>query len=330
MHSAFCILHSAFAAVRHSALLLLLCAGLAPAGAADTREYLPLFRYDASKALSIKEHRVSTRGKVSERDISFASAKGGRVTAFLLVPEGKGPFPALLFMHGATGSRRTLLPGARLMCEAGAVCLLIDAPYCGDRAEMGKRFGDMRKPEEMRDNIIHLVVDLRRAIDVLLARPDVDPKRLGFVGSSMGGAIGGLLAGVDKRIAAYALLAATGNWQDAVTKSSHPMARLARATTSREKLEKAVRVLACVDPIHYIGDAAPSALLFQIGRKDTTVPVECADAYQQAGSNPKTCKWYDDGHSLNVQAFMDRAAWFREKIGLGAVAEPESNDGLNH
>ena len=31
VHSAFCILHSAFAAVRHSALLLLLCAGLAPA-----------------------------------------------------------------------------------------------------------------------------------------------------------------------------------------------------------------------------------------------------------------------------------------------------------
>jgi len=43
-------------------------------------------------------------------------------------------------------------------------------------------------------------VDLRHAVDVLLARLDVDPRRLAYVGSSFGGTRGGLPAAVEDRI----------------------------------------------------------------------------------------------------------------------------------
>jgi hypothetical protein len=42
---------------------------------------------------------------------------------------------------------------------------------------------------------VQLIIDLRRAIDLLGGRPDVDPQRIAYLGVSYGGAMGGLLAG---------------------------------------------------------------------------------------------------------------------------------------
>jgi cephalosporin-C deacetylase-like acetyl esterase len=195
---------------------------------------------------------------------------------------------------------------------------------------MGKRLVDINKPERMKAGVIQSVIELRRGVDLLLARPDVDRKRVAYIGSSLGGSIGGILAGVEKRVAAYALLIASGSWHEAALKSRHPLARLARMGMSKADMEKAAAVLADVDPIHYIGHAAPAALLFQNGRRDTTVPGECAQEYQDAGSQPKQCKWYPSGHELDINAFVERAQWLREKVGIGPVTKPSRNDGLNH
>ena len=45
-----------------------------------------------------------------------------------------------------------------------------------------RRLQDWVHPERTRDGLIQTVVDMRRGVDVLLARPDVDPQRLGFYG----------------------------------------------------------------------------------------------------------------------------------------------------
>ena len=40
----------------------------------------------------------------------------------------------------------------------------------------------------------------------LIARDDVDPERLGYVGHSLGATWGGALAGVEKRVKAFVLM----------------------------------------------------------------------------------------------------------------------------
>lgn len=306
-------------------------AACAAPGGDDHARRAALFAYDASQPLDVQVRSSRRYGAIEEQDLTFASPKGGRVTAYLLVPvEARGPFAGIILMHGATGDRRSLRRGARLLCAAGAVCLLPDAPYCGERAEAGKRLVDITRPDEMREGVIRTVVELRRAIDLLLARPDVDPKRLGFIGSSLGGAVGGILAGVERRIAAYALLSASGSWHEAALKSTHPIARLLRFSLSKQAIARAAAVLEPVDPIHFVPHAAPAALLFQNGRRDTTIPADCAQAYQDAGSEPKECRWYDAGHELNIAAFMDRAQWLQKHLGIGPVETPTRLDGLNH
>ena len=50
-------------------------------------------------------------------------------------------------------------------------------------------------------------VNLRRGADLLLARQDVDPRRLAYVGHSCDASAGGFLSGVDKRFKAFVIMA---------------------------------------------------------------------------------------------------------------------------
>src|SRR2546425_10340524 len=48
---------------------------------------------------------------------------------------------------------------------------------------------------------------MRRVADLLLARKDVDQKRLAYVGHSYNASVGGFLSGIDKRFKAFVLMA---------------------------------------------------------------------------------------------------------------------------
>jgi hypothetical protein len=71
-----------------------------------------------------------------------------------------------------------------------------------------------------------------------------------------------------------------------------------------------------IEPIHYVGCAAPAALLLQNGTLDAMVPPADGLRYQEAGSDPKTIRWYATGHGLPLQALRDQAAWLSGQIGI--------------
>ena len=56
-----------------------------------------------------------------------------------------------------------------------------------------------------RDAVIQWTQDLRRSIDYLETREDIDRERLGFFGFSWGGAMGGLIPAVESRLKASVL-----------------------------------------------------------------------------------------------------------------------------
>jgi dienelactone hydrolase len=162
---------------------------------------------------------------------------------------------------------------------------------------------------------VQLIVDWRRGVDLLLSRKDVDPHRLAYVGHSYGGAMGGLLAGVEKRLKAYALVVGDGGLVShfkAGDGEPNPLPRLRKATR-----ERWLAAMEPIEPLHWVGRATPARLLFQNGRRDRIVPETSSRAYQAAGSEPKTLKWYDADHFLNDQATRDRHLWLAEQVGIG-------------
>jgi dienelactone hydrolase len=286
-------------------------AASSPATANDN--LLKLFGYDPSAPLDPQVGSSEKRQGYTLQQLTYASPKGGRVPAFLLIPDGRGPFPGVLLLHGMPSSARGMLPEAERLARLGAISLAITAPFARSH-RIGVQ-GGLNFDERDRDEQIQLIIDLRRGVDLLLSRPDVAKDRLGFVGISYGGAQGGLFAGVETRIKAYALVVGDGGLVSHFTGSNDRNAGYLKSLPP-ERVKRWLAIMEPIEPIRWVGRAAPAHLLFQNGRSDTKVPPADGRAYQEAGSEPKKLLWYDAEHGLNGEAVRDRYTWLAEQIGI--------------
>lgn len=303
-------------------VLLALLAFLPSAQAQEFRfeDAARLFDYDAKQPLDIQERSVLERDGVRIIDLTYASPKGGRVTAYLVVPPGKGPFAGIVFGHWGPGTRTEFLPEAELYAQAGVESILVDYPWVRP-APWYRGVPNPTKPEQDRDTYIQAVVDLRRAIDLLASRADVDPKRIAYVGHSYGAQWGAILAAVDRRIKTAVLVGGTPDLAAIWLDNDDPALEQFRAGFSKEQLKKYVEVNSVLDAIRYVPHARPVPLLFQFARFERFFSQAAMDRYYRAASEPKQVKWYDTGHDLNdIQTLLDRAAWLHEQIGMKPVS----------
>jgi dienelactone hydrolase len=264
------------------------------------------FDYDAKARLDVQEGAVAAGDAAAVRELTYLKLAGGRNGATLVTPTAKGRHPAVLFVHwydsDAPNSNRTqFLDEAVELAGSGAVSLLIDTMWSDV-----KWFGT-RNPAEDLPNSIAQVKELRRALDLLASRPEVDPKRIACVGHDFGAMYGSLLGVSDRRVSAYVLIAGTKSFSDWY---------LLGRKLEGEAREAVVRELAPLDPARRVAAIAPSPVLFQFGARDPYVPAPAADAFFAGARDPKEVRRYDCGHEMNAAAAADRVAWLKAKLGL--------------
>lgn len=270
---------------------------------------LDLFSYDRSQPLSFESQSDGVRNGVESKTISFASPKGGRATGVLFVPEGPGPFAGIVLMHGMPGAARQMERQAVELATRGAVVIAIDAPWA--------RAGNVILWDS-RDsaNQVQLIVDLQRAVDVLLARDDVDSARLAYVGVSYGGAMGGLFAGVERRLATYVLRVGDGGLIAHFTGAEDPPTPPGLSDAAWHAWRTAMEP---IEPIRFVG-RSNAPIFFQNGEQDRLVPPADARAYHAAAGGNKKISWYPAGHGLDQQATLDMYDWLHQKVGLRVMA----------
>lgn len=268
-----------------------------------------LFDYDRELPLDIQ--KVSRRGEdgLSIIEITYASPKGGRVPATLIVPSGSGPFAGIV-MQRSMG-----LEFGMQYADCGAVVVYVDPPSF--RVENAGERGILTFTEQDRDEQIQLIIDLRRAIDLLTARPDVDPERIAYLGVSYGGAMGGLLAGIEDRLQAYVLIVGDGGL---VTHVTNPVDLTQPPTEFHQEYEAWIDDMWPIEPIHFVSHASPSPLLFQNALHDQYTNVDDAILYQETANEPKQVIWYDSTHwPLPDEVVSDSATWLQQFIGPGEL-----------
>ena len=271
-----------------------------------------VFGYDARAPLDVRVRSSRDVGDVSVREITYASPKGGRVPAIVIAPVAKGPFAGLILQHGLPGRGADMAAAGEDFARLGAVVVLIDAPF-------DRRPGEpIRFDERDRTEQIQLIVDLRRAVDLLRARDDVDPDRIGYLGVSYGGAMGGLLAGVEHRIGAFVLRVGDGGLVEHFGSRDDSGGSLPPMSPARRK--RWLAAMRPIEPLRWVREAT-APLLFQSGRQDDVVPPPDARRYQAAAPEPKEVRWYDSGHFLPPEADCDAAAWLAREIGTSRQHE---------
>src|SRR5881227_4336168 len=221
------------------------------------------FDYDAKAPLGLTEVGVEHRAAADVHDITYASPRGGCVPAYLVVPKGRGPFAAVIWGHwywqnSSMRNRKEFLDEAISLAPAGVVSLLTDGPIARPGHVESK---DLLNEKDIAD-LVQQVVDMRRGVDLLLARRDVDPKRVAYVGHSYNAVAGAILSGVERRFKAFVLMA--GTMSDEVTMKT-PEYQAYRQKVGPEKLDAFAAKYSWTDQGKYVSHAAPAIVFLQYG-----------------------------------------------------------------
>lgn len=270
---------------------------------------LATFAYDRAAAYDPVLQPIGTQPGVAIYELSFRSPRGtGRATGLLFVPEGAGPFAGLLLQHGLPGNAEQMAGYAAVLARHGAVVVALDAPFAR-RGGSPVRFSEGDSAEQ-----VQLMTDLQRAVDLLVARPDVDAGRLGYLGISYGGAMGALFVGIERRLRTGILVVADGGLVSHFTGPEDGGGTLAGLACAERR--RWLESMIPIEPIKYVGFAPPTPLLLQSGRQDSLVPPRDAELLHAAVRDPRTIRWYDAGHGLTAQAARDRLSWLHEHLGM--------------
>lgn len=160
-------------------------------------------------------------------------------------------------------------------------------------------------------------MDLRRGIDLLLARPDVDPNRLAYVGHSYGAQWGSVLSAVNKRMKTSVLMAGVAECSDIMLLSNDPGMVDFRESQPAGQLEKYCQITDDIDAIHFVGHAAPVPCCFSLPILSSTLTKLRWITMSPLRLEPKKVLYYDTGHDLSdPQALEGRYDWLVKHIGL--------------
>jgi pimeloyl-ACP methyl ester carboxylesterase len=267
-------------------------------------EFLDLYDYESTKPFDVQEVNVQEKDGATVRTISYAGPTD-RITAFFVVPEGDGPFPAVLFMPGAPGARYTFFTESIELAKRGIASLSPDPPYSRPPIKDVVEFTPKDK-----DGIVQEVVEMRRAIDLLVSRDEIDRRRLGYVGFSWGGSLGAIFAAVERRVGSFVLMSAIPR----LSADMHQLGEERGATGDLNAYEEAMKP---IDAVNYLPHAAPNALFLQFGKEDTRPSPADGREVVGAASAPKKAQWYDGGHELNAKAQAERENWLAQRLGVG-------------
>ena len=172
------------------------------------RAYQSLYSYDKTALNPFIESIDESNEDWKKEKITFAAAYGNeRVIASLFLPKKFAPpyqtityFPYGVFhLHSSDDSSDGNLGLIDFIIKSGRAVLYPVYKGTLERQD-GLKSGYADTTSFYRDHVIYWSKDLSRSIDYLETRPDINRNKIGFYGSSWGGAIGAILPALENRL----------------------------------------------------------------------------------------------------------------------------------
>lgn len=206
--------------------------------------------------------------RIDHEEVAFETQDGVRLWAWFLKPRGE-PKGTVIHFHGNAQNISTHILGSYWLTEFGYQVLVFD--YRG----YGKSQGGVSREGTIRDG--------RAALDYVLSREDVDPKRIVAFGQSLGGAVATIVAAERPEIAAVVLDAPFADYRAIA-------ARHVRKTFFFEgfsNLLAAALVSRGYEPIEHISRIAPRPVLVIASGDDSICFPDLARELYEAAAEPR-------------------------------------------
>jgi len=154
-----------------------------------------------------------------ETNVSFSGPGGASLSGYLAVPQGEGPFPAVVMIHEWWGLNHDTTLLADALAAEGFVVLAADA-FRGSVADTvaGARKQVTETPRE------RIAADLDAALDFLRSHSSVDPQRVASLGFCFGGTQSMYMGTRNPELAAVVIFYGGGPIQSADQLGSMPEA----------------------------------------------------------------------------------------------------------
>lgn len=301
----------------------------------------------APKAYAMEVTDREQRDGYEARKIRFNLSEWSRVPAYLLVPEGEGPFPAIVLLHDhgahfSIGKEKMVRPfhvAPEVMEDAdqwasqcydgqyvgdylarhGYVVLAVDALFWGER---GRKEGTSYDAQQaLASNFLQMGaswgafinVDDMRSAEFLASLPFVDKKRVGSLGFSMGAYRSWMLAALTDVVRASASVCWMNTTEHLMTLTNNQN----KGGSAYAMLIPALRRY--LDYPHVASIACPKPTLFFNGTQDKLFPIEgVRDAYRemeavwksQGASDHLVTKLWDEKHFFNKEMQKETLEFF--------------------
>jgi len=264
------------------------------------------YDYDHDFPLQDSVRLVEETAQYDLYSVVYYSVHDARVTGLLTIPHDTAvPLPVIIFLHGIKDDKTAdyMQLGHKFLVDSGYAVLRIDGANHGERKKFdhtynftgGYRFWT-------RDLLAQTVFDLRRGIDLLQKRDDIDTDRIGYLGISLGGVIGTIFCGVDQRIKVPVIALAGGGLQ---------------FVFKFDAFSSEVRnYISIIDPINFVGAISPRPLLMINAENDEVVPPVSSKLLFEKAGEPKKIIWYPTKHREVPQneVFPEAIHWFRHYL----------------
>jgi dienelactone hydrolase len=235
-------------------------------------------------------------------DVRFPSpvttpcAENNTVYAEYYRPKGEGPFPGVIVLDITAGNQNLSRAIATYLAQNRIAALFVQMAYYGPRRPPGSklRLLSTNLPQTM-DAIRQTVLDVRRATAWLEARPEVDRRRLGIHGTSLGSMVGALCAEMEPKLGRVSIALGGGGLIDAYYDDPRAAAYRRFWEALGGSKDKLIRALAPVDPLTYAANLKDHKVLIIAGKRDEIVPPSATEALWKASGKPKIV-WYDCTH----------------------------------
>lgn len=228
--------------------------------------------------------------------VKTATPENNTVHAEYYLPSGKGPFPGVIVLDITAGNQNLSRYLSIFLAQKKIAALFVQMAYYGPRRPPGSKLRLlMPNIDHSMSAIRQTVLDLRVAAAWLEARPEIDGKRLGIMGTSLGSFLAALTAEMEPKLNRVAVLLGGGGVVDAYY--NHPQAapyrRIYEALGGTK--EKLAQLIAPADPLTCAANLKQHKLLILAGKRDNIVPPKMAEALWKASGQQKIV-WYDSTH----------------------------------
>lgn len=274
-----------------------------PAPEAVFKVYKGLFSYDRRDLnVRVESRDESPKDWITEKVSFDAAYEGERVTAYLFLPvSGRPPYQTVIYFPGTGSARSRTSRDLENYGEFREIEFLVKNgrallyPVYKGTFERGSdalaEICEGKESHQYTDYFIKVVKDLRRSIDYLETRTDIDKRSIAYLGFSWGARYGAIIPAVEDRLKA-SVLRVGGAWSNALPE---------------------------VNEINYVGHVKIPTLMLN-GKYDMTFPYEptVKPMFDLLGTLPehKEYRLYETDHyTPTIEFIRETLSWLDRYLG---------------